>query len=120
MNLFSKIEEIIKDAKKHYRNKKQRLTKVHRFYVNEYRNHLLKRFPHLDPNESIWRMKVPDAADRHQKQLSFLKYNEWLYKTSIDDLDDPATRLMTKHAYNEHLDAFEELNSKTNHLILKK
>ena len=56
-------------------------------------------------------MKVPDAADRHQKQLSFLKYNEWLYKTSIDDLDDPATRLMIKHAYNEHLDAFEDLNT---------
>ena len=51
------------------------------------------------------------VSDQHKAQLSFLKYNEWLYKTSIDDLDDPATRLMTKHAYNEHLDAFEDLNT---------
>ena len=102
---------IIAYAKKHYRNKKQRLSKVHRFYVNEYRGHLLQKFPHLDPNESVWRMKVPDAADKHQRQLTFLKSNEWLFKTSIDDLDDPATRLMIKHAYNEHLDAFEDLNT---------
>ena len=111
LNLADPPKTIIEYAKKHYQNKKQRLTKVHSFYVNEYRNHLLKRFPNIDPNESIWMMKVSDATTNHQKQLSFLKYNQWLFQTSINDLDDPAIRLMTKHAYNEHLDAFEELNT---------
>ena len=89
-------DAIIKDIKAHYITKKNNVTDVY--------NELGGR--------SIWRKPIKAFDEKDQKKAMWVKANRWLMETDINDLDGPAKTLMIKNAYFEHLDAFQDLNTK--------
>ena len=96
INLKDPPDKIIKYAKRHYENKRNRVLDVY--------NELGGR--------TIWRKPIKTFDPKDQKKVIWVKANRWLLETDLDDLDGPAKNLMIRHAYYEHLDAFQDLNTK--------
>ena len=100
INLSDPPERIVKMARRNYVNKRNRLIGTKNFLQRgmtdkEFYNTPIVKFP-----------------EQQRKQAAWVKRNRWLLETDLDDLDVPAKSLMVRKAFDDHLDNFEELNTK--------
>ena len=103
INLSDPPEKIVRFAKQHYINKKGRLETI--------KSQLQRQIPARTDRE-FWLTPIKAFPEQWQKRAMWVKRNRWLVETDVRDLDRPAKSLMVKRAFEDHLDNFEELNSK--------
>jgi len=103
LNLSDPSEKIQRYALRHYQNKKTDLRVV---------KDMLKSQVGVRTDREFWQVPIARFPKEFQTRASWVKRNQWLIETDFNDLDGPARSLMTKKAFENHLDNFEELNNK--------
>ena len=106
INLSDPPEKIVRMAKKHYVNKKERLHNVKEEIKISGANNWIRS------DSEFWKTPIVNFKPNFRKRASWVKRNRWLIETDLEDLDRPAKSLMVRKAFEDHLDNFEDLNSK--------